>query len=158
MQNAAEFHHAGAVNNSCGMPPVDHHPVIINTLPFLANFYKFWGWCIYFYNKCGYWVIISKKLELEFGLVYKIWKITYLILILLIKIYKKKLIHLEWFNYEKKKNYIVILCYILVYTLYKLYNPFPLNKKDFYKKIMVKKVWDGSYIIFCTKMVQYHEH
>lgn len=59
---------------------------------------------------------------------------------------------------KKKKTYIVILCYILVYTLYKLYNPFPLNKKDFYKKIMVKKVWDGSYIIFCTKMVQYHEH
>ena len=88
MQNAAEFHHAGAVNNSCGMPPVDHHPVIINTLPFLANFYKFWGWCIYFYNKCGYWVIISKKLELEFGLVYKIWKITYLILILFKKIKK----------------------------------------------------------------------
>ena len=89
MQNAAEFYHAGAVDNSFGMPPVDHHPVIINTLPFLANFYKFWGWCIYFYNKCGYWVKISKKLELEFGLVYKIWKITYLILILFKKIKKK---------------------------------------------------------------------
>lgn len=25
-QNAAEFYHAGAVDNSCGMPPVDHHP------------------------------------------------------------------------------------------------------------------------------------
>ena len=41
---------------------------------------------------------------------------------------------------KKKKTYIVILCYILVYTLYKLYNPFPLNKNDFYKKIMVQKV------------------
>ena len=99
MQNAAEFYHAGAVDNSFGMPPVDHHPVIINTLPFLANFYKFWGWCIYFYNKCGYWVIISKKLELEFGLVYKLWKITYLILILIFEKKKKKTLYSNFMLY-----------------------------------------------------------
>lgn len=54
MQNAAGFHHTGAVDNSCGMPPVDHHPVIINTLPFLGNFINFEVDAYIFYNKYGY--------------------------------------------------------------------------------------------------------